>query len=205
MKNFFVRNSLYLLTALAAAVAFFLIWNWSALPVLQRMVGLLFIALTLHEWEEFRLPGGFAEMITSNLNFSLIELDSAKLLVAAAVSVIAFVPLFFPQVVWLAMAPVLLGIFENVAHFGAIKLFKRERFYTPGMATAFFLMLPISVYSLVYVVQNNLMQPIQWLFSFLFMAIVFVAGQATVITLNGMNYFNFIKTARTAILAKHAK
>lgn len=205
MKNFFVKNSLYLLSALAGIVAIFLALNWGTLPVPQRMVGLLFIALTFHEWEEFRLPGGFAEMVTSNLKFSLVEFDTAKLLVAAAILFIGFVPLFFPQVIWLAMAPVLLGIFENVAHFGAIKLFKRERFYTPGMATAFFLMLPISTYSLIYVAQNNLMQPLAWLFSFLFIAVVFVTAQATIITLNGMNYFDFIKTARSAILAKHNK
>ena len=49
------------------------------------------------------------------------------------------------------------------------------------------------------------MQPLAWLLSLLFMFVVFVAAQATVITLNGMNYFDFLKTARAAVLAKHSK
>ena len=204
MKAFFVKNSLYLLTALGVGVAIYLAVNWSGMPVLQRMVGLLFIALMLHEWEEFKFPGGFAEMMTSNLNFSLVDLDIAKLLVAGVILAISFVPLFFPQVVWLAMAPMLLGALENVGHFGMGRVFKREQFYTPGMVTAV-LMLPISIYSIVYVVQNNLMAPLSWLLSLLYMVICFVAAQATVITLNGMNYFDFLKTTRAAILAKHRK
>jgi len=204
MKNFFAKNTLYLFAALGVLVAIYLGMNWSNITVLQRLNGFIFIALMLHEWEEFKIPGGFAEMMTSNLNFSLVDLVSAKLLVAGVILAISFVPLFFPEAIWLAMAPMILGVLENVGHFGMGRVFKREQFYTPGMVTAI-LMLPISIYSIVYVVQNNLMPPAYWLFSLLYMFICVVSAQAAVITLNGMNYFEFLKTARAAVLAKHNK
>ena len=129
MKNFFVKNTLYIMAALGIGVAVYLAVNWATMLVLQRMVCLLFIALMLHEWEEFKFPGGFAEMMTSNLNFSLdIDINVAKLLVAGVIFFISFVPLFFPQVAWLAMAPMLLGVLENFGHFGMSKLFKLDQF-----------------------------------------------------------------------------
>jgi uncharacterized membrane protein len=74
MKRFVLQNALYLLTALGIGVGLYVLANWSAMPVLQRMVGLFFIGVTLHVWEEFRFPGGFAELITARLNFALADL-----------------------------------------------------------------------------------------------------------------------------------
>ena len=39
---------LFPLTALAIGVATYLAMNWGAMPFLQRMVGLLFVAMILH-------------------------------------------------------------------------------------------------------------------------------------------------------------
>jgi hypothetical protein len=67
MKTFFIKNNLYLLTALGVAVLIFTVLNWSAMPVLQRMVSLFFCAVILHLWEEGRFPGGFTDLITKKL------------------------------------------------------------------------------------------------------------------------------------------
>jgi hypothetical protein len=46
------------------------------MPVLQRTGGVFFMAIILHVWEEFRFPGGFAEMVTRRLNFALADMEA---------------------------------------------------------------------------------------------------------------------------------
>ena len=92
--------------------------NWSAMPVLQRLVALFFIALVAHLWEEGRFPGGFTDLITSKLNFTASNPHFGEMITAAYVLAFAFVPLFFPKVAFLSMAPMMLGILEAVAHGG---------------------------------------------------------------------------------------
>jgi hypothetical protein len=36
--------------------------NWSTTPAEQRMVGLFFVAIVVHIWEETRFPRGFTEI-----------------------------------------------------------------------------------------------------------------------------------------------
>ena len=69
---------------------------------------MFFIALALHLWEEGRFPGGFTDLITSKLNFTASNPHFGEMITAAYVLAIAFVPLFFPKVAFLAMAPMML-------------------------------------------------------------------------------------------------
>jgi hypothetical protein len=204
MRQFVIRNSLYLLTALGICVAIYVAMNWSAMPVLQRTGGLFFVAIIMHVWEEFRFPGGFAEMITSRLNFVLADMNSAKSIVVAYVLYLAFAPLFFPNIAWLAMPAMLLGILEAIAHLAMIKMFRLKRFYSPGLATAAVVLLPISIYGLSFAVQNHLIRPSEWVWSFLYMAVGFVIAQATVVRMSGLKYFEFLKRVRSTLFGKQA-
>ena len=202
MKNFIKKNSLYILTTLAVIVVFYLLLNWSTMPVLQRMVSLFFCAVVLHLWEEGRFPGGFTEMITRKLDFTQRDPHFGEFITADYVLIITFVPLFFPKVTWLAIAPMLLGIIEVIAHLGAIRMFNLQRFYSPGLVTAVVVMLPISIYTIVYVVQNDLMQPVFWLFSLIYMVIGVLIAQQIVVRMNGMKYSEFLKKVRATIFVK---
>jgi len=202
MKNFFTKNSLYLLTTLAVIVVLFLLLNWYTMPILQRMVSLFFCAVVLHLWEESRFPGGFTELITRKLDFTQRDPHFGELITADYVLFITFVPLFLPNVAWLAMAPMLLGILEVIGHFGAIKMFNLPRFYSPGLMSAVVVMLPISIYTIIYAVQNNLMQPVNWLFSLIYMVVGVMIAQQIVVRMNGMKYTDFLKKVRATIFSK---
>jgi len=202
MKNFFIKNNLYLLTALGVAVLIFAVVNWSVMPVLQRMICLFFCAVILHLWEEGRFPGGFTDMITRKLNFTQRDPHFGEIITVSYVLFLTFIPLFFPNVTWLAMAPILLGFFEVIAHLGAIKMFNLPRFYSPGLLTAVVAMLPISIYTIVYVAQNSLMQPVFWLFSVLYMIAGLLTAQRIVVRASGMKYSDFLKNVRATIFAK---
>ncbi|MCM3756526.1 HXXEE domain-containing protein [Sporosarcina aquimarina] len=183
-------------------IAVITVLNWSAMPVVQRMVGLFFLALVFHLWEEGKYPGGFTEMITKTLNFTARNRHFGEIVTASYALIIILFPLFFPNVVWLSMAPMMLGILEVVAHLAAIKMFKLKRFYSPGLVTSVVLMLPISIYTIVYVVQNNLMQPISWLYAFGFILISIMTAQQIVVRMSGMKYADFLKNVRGTIFAK---
>lgn len=202
MKNFIAKNILYLITALGIIVAIFMLVNWSTMAVLQRLVGILFVGLILHLWEEGKFPGGFTDMVTKAINFTQINPNFGQGITVTYVLIITFIPLFFPKVAFLAMAPMLLGILELFAHLAGIKLSGSKHFYSPGLVTAALVLVPISVYSIVYVVQNNLMTPISWLYSFLYMFFGLMMAQQIVVRTSGMKYSDFLKNARTALFAK---
>ena len=202
MKQFVLRNNLNLLAALGIGVAIYLSVSWAVMPVLQRSVGLFFVALVLHVWEEMRYPGGFAEMVTRRLNFALPNRYAAESIVAGYVLYLVFVPLFFPHVPWLAMASMLLGVLEAIAHLAEIKIFRRKYFYSPGLVTAVLLLLPIATYGISYAVRQDLMRPLDWVWSLLYMAIGFAIAQGTVVRMSGLEYLDFLKRVRSVLFAK---
>ncbi len=75
-------------------------------------------------------------MITEHLHFTASSRHFGEIVTAAYVLVIAFVPLFFPRLPFLAMATMMLGVLETVMHIAMIKMSRLPRFYSPGLATA---------------------------------------------------------------------
>ncbi|HEY1473356.1 MAG TPA: HXXEE domain-containing protein [Pseudolabrys sp.] len=199
MIKFILKNNLYLMAALGVGVGVYVAVNWASMPVLQRLVGLFFVGLVMHLWEEGRFPGGFVEMITEHLHFTAINRHFGEIVTAAYALMIAFVPLFFPRVPFLAMAAMMLGVMEAVMHVAMIKMFRLKHFYSPGLATALVLLLPISIYTFDYVIRHNLMQPVSWLFAFLYMLFGLAVAQQIVIRASGVRYSDFLKNVKTAL------
>lgn len=203
MINFILKNNLYVMAALGVAVAAFVAVNGDTMPVLQRMVGLFFVGLVMHLWEEGRFPGGFVEMITEHLHFTASSRTFGEVVTAAGVLIIAFVPLFLPNVPFLAIAAMMLGVMEAVMHTAMIRMFGLK-YYSPGLVTAVFVLLPISLYTFAYAIRHALMQPILWLFAFLYVLFVLAVAQQIVIRGSGMKYTDFLMRVRAALLSsKH--
>lgn len=141
-------------------------------------------------------------MITKSLNFTQSNPHFGEGITVIYVLIITFVPMFFPNVTFLSIAPMMLGILELFAHLVGIKLSGSKRFYSPGLVTAALVLIPISVYSIAYAVQNNLMSPISWLYSFLYMFFGLMMAQQIVVRTSGMRYSDFLKNVRTALFAK---
>ncbi|WP_042662807.1 HXXEE domain-containing protein [Haloferax sp. ATB1] len=194
-----VENNLYLVTGLGVIVAAWVLLNWSTLPLLQRLVGLFFVATVLHLWEEGKIPGGFTDLIAEQLDFVSDNQHFGEIITVTYVLFITLVPLFFPQVVFLAMAPMMLGVVEVVAHLAMIRMFDLDRFYSPGLLTAVFLMLPISVVGIVYTLRQGLLEPLQWVFSIVYMLAGLMLAQQVVIRMSGMSYAEFLENVRKSL------
>jgi len=202
MTKFILKHNLCVMTALAVGVTAYLAINWSSMPALQRMVGLFFIGLVMHLWEEGRFPGGFPEMVTEHLHFTARSRTFGEVVTAGCVLVIAFVPLFLPNVPFLAMATMMLGFLEAVMHLGMIKIFQLKPFYSPGLVTALVVLLPISIYSIAYAIRQNVMPSWSYPLALLYMLFCFVVAQQIVVRGSGVKYTDFLSTVRAALSSK---
>ena len=202
MKTFIVKNSLYLMTALGVVVVTLTAVYWSELDMLQRLVSLLFAGLILHLWEEGKLPGGFTQMITDKLNFTAKSPHFGVGITVLYVLIIVSFPFIFPHIPILAFAALYLGILEVFAHLMAIKMYDKSNIYSPGLITSVVILLPVSIYAIVYAVQNDLMQSLDWLYSFLILLGGLGMAQQIVVRGSGMKYSDFLKNVKTALFTK---
>lgn len=111
-------------------------------------------------------------------------------------------PLLLPRRAFLAMVPMVLGVFELVAHAAGIWMFDRSIPYTPGLATAACLLFPVGAYAIWYAIRNKLMRPIDWLFVFLYMLLCVGAAQQSVVRSSGMSYLEFLINVRKSLLGR---
>ncbi|WP_373239761.1 HXXEE domain-containing protein [Kluyvera ascorbata] len=200
MKQFLVKYNLVLFSLVAVSVLLYTLTHWQAMPVTQRMLGLFVFGITLHLWEEGRFPGGFTEMIAEKLNFKADDIHFGQIITSCYVVFIVFVPLLFPHVLPLVIAPMLLGLLEVGAHLLAIRM-SSTRYYSPGLVTAVVILMPISLYTLHYIAANAETDFSTWLLAFLYMAAGLMIAQRVVISASGMRYSEFLKNVRARLFS----
>ena len=160
----------------------------SQLGLVRRiMLGYMFL-FPLHEWEETRFPGGFADLM---VKFFGVEADADKtakahIPVAVLLLVITFVP-FFTQHPTLSLVPIYLGLFETFIHLAGIKIHKMEKPYTPGMITGILLGIT-SVVALVTYSREQLLSGSGYVWGIPLMILCFAAMQRTVLAIYGLGY-----------------
>ena len=172
-----LRAWLPVLGVIACAALIYLAAHWSSMSVTHRLSFTVAIMIVLHMFEEERLPGGFGYMYNVVLRRESIAPDRYPMspfivmVVDVTVFFVLFTPaLFFPNIVWLGVAPMILAIMELLMH-GGIGLFIQRRkgmsIYNPGFATAL-LLAGIGVSYVAVITCHNLIQGIEWLWAFLY-------------------------------------
>ena len=166
MPKLIMKNNIYLFSILAVVVAIYMMTAWADLTVMQRLLGVIFIAHILHEWEEFRVPGGFMDAMGDRAGVQFADQDNHEFMVSMFTICLALVPMFFPALIWLAMPAMFIGASQIVNHTVIIKLLNLKGFYSPGLVTAV-LMAPFAFYAIYYVIDNDLMTLVEWGYSVL--------------------------------------
>ena len=129
---------------------------------IQAILIYSFMALLVHQYEEYVAPGGFPgifniavlgerqvpERYPANENQILIT----NVFLAYTFYIAAIV---WPGLIWLGLAQVLFGMLQLVVH-GIVVNAKLKSFYNPGLASAIFLHWPIGIYYIHYVVTHQL-------------------------------------------------
>jgi hypothetical protein len=136
---------------LSVLAATWLAVSWSRSLPLQRILLVSLITLFLHQFEEYRLPGGFARMMNTAM-FSSDTPDryplnaNTALIINMTVGWLSYLlaVLFARQAIWLGIATILVSAGNFFAHAALFNIKGRTR-YNPGMVTSIFLFLPVAV------------------------------------------------------------
>lgn len=176
--------------AAAALSAFF----WKDMSVLLRLNTVSFIAILIHQFEEYGFPGGEPMIMNLALQGSDIP-DRYPLNQFSAMFtnvffsyVIYLLPILFPNVICLGIAPMLMGLMQFIIH-GVMTNIKMKSLYNPGLGAVVFLHIPVGVYYIHYITANGLASGGTWAIGIIYTiaATGFVLGFLTYIGLSDRN------------------
>jgi len=171
---------LIIFVILAGLCAYF----WKDINVLQRLVWLNYLALFIHQAEEYGWPGGEPAIMNVVLRHSdlpdrfPLNQFSAMFTNTVWAFVAYFVPFFFPNVAWLLFMPLIMNIGQFMVH-GVMTNLQLRSIYNPGLGAVVFLHLPLTVYGFIYVIQNHLIVGIDWLWCILTLMVVMMSLSVT--------------------------
>ena len=174
----FLRRHWHDIGLFSATVAgVYLIFTWNELVLLQKLLLLNFIAVLIHQFEEYSWPGGFPAVANMVLMRSAkpdrYPLNQNSSMVANLIFAYGFylLPVFFPNVIWLGLAPVLIGlIMQFIGHVIYVNM-KLRSFYSPGVAATVFGHIPIGVIYIHHILANNMVNLGDWLLAVVYMAV----------------------------------
>ena len=200
MKRFLIKYNLETLTALMFAFVTVVAISNNTPSIVKKMLVAYVFLFTLHEWEENRFPGGFVKIMEGMIGkkFSEDAKELSHVPVIILLLLIHIVPYLFNSVIFLALIPVFLGIFEGFVHTMGVKLSKAKKFYTPGMVTAY-MMLAASVFNIYYLSANKMITGKDCLLGIACMFVSFAVMQNRVLAINGISYkdmLNIIKAKK---------
>lgn len=171
--RFYVRHWYSLDMIVTAILCVALILNWGSMVMVQRLVLLNLIALTVHQFEEYGFPGGEPAIMNRVLQgsdmpdrFPLNQFSAMFTNVFVGV-VLYGLPFFFPDCIWLCLAPMLFNFGQIVVH-GVMTNRTLHGIYNPGLGAVIFLHLPISIYFIWYVCSTGAITGWDWLWGILF-------------------------------------
>ena len=198
MKKFLIKYNLEILSTLM-----FLFVTASAIfnvppSITQKMLIAYVFLFTLHEWEENRFPGGFVKIMEGMIGkkFSEDGKELSHIPVIILLLVIHIIPYLFDSVVFLTLVPIFLGVFEGFVHTMGVKLSKAEKFYTPGMVTAY-MMLAVSVFNIYYLSVNKMITRKDCLLGIACMFVSFAIMQNRVLAINGISYKDMLNIVKS--------
>lgn len=163
MMKFWKRNWYYIGGALFVLLAFAMgLWGSTHLPTLQVILVFSWMAMLVHQFEEYAWPGGFPS-ISNYMGMGEAEvperfpLNARQCFISNVFLCYAtyLIPIFFPGLIWLGAGQVMMGLWQVPAH--GILINKRLRSaYNPGLFATVFLQLPVAVYYIWFVATTML-------------------------------------------------
>jgi len=136
----------------------------------------------LHQFEEYAWPGGEPWIINEVMQpkgnrpdrYPLNQNNAFFMNVVLAYP-FYLIAVFFPDIVWLGLAPILFGILQFLVH-GFTTNRKLKSFYNPGLAAVVFGHVPIGIWYLVEVYAKSMINLWDWVFAVALMALLIGGG-----------------------------
>ena len=183
----FFRRHWYEIGGIVAIGAIaYLVFFWNQMDLLIRVLLMSFIAILVHQYEEYGFPGGEPAIMNMALQPSDIPdrypLNQNSAMITNVLAwIVYFLPVFFPHLIWFGLAPMLMGLSQFIVH-GIATNIKMKSIYNPGLGAVVFLHLPIGIYYIYRIVSEGLVHGTDWIFAVIYLA--FIAGGIV----NGLTY-----------------
>ncbi|WP_342438821.1 HXXEE domain-containing protein [Paenibacillus sp. FSL L8-0436] len=152
----------------AAATAIGIVMNHRSMSELSMILWLSFIAILAHQFEEYRWPGYFGGLFNIVIFKSEqpkhypLNPQSAMIINLVIAYVFYLLPVFFPKVIWLALAPMFMGFFQFIWH-GIFANIKAKTWYNPGLFAVLVFHFPIGGWYLYYIATHHLASTTDWI------------------------------------------
>lgn len=162
--KFVLRHFYNISVFIGIAIILYTVLNWNSLSYLQALALLNLAVINFHFFEEFGFPGGFpyfANMMFGYKNSPAPERyplnQMSALLINWGTALLMYVPpIFFPNVIWLGLIPILFGGLAQLLVHGIVNNRMLKTYYNGGLATAVLGHLPIAILYIRYISANDL-------------------------------------------------
>jgi uncharacterized protein with HXXEE motif len=172
----FTRRHWYNLALPIAAFAVMWIF-FGHLNLVQVILLLNFVALALHQFEEYAWPGGEPWIINEAMMPSgsrpdryPLNQNNAFIINVPMAWTFYLLPVFFPDRVWLGLAPTVFGFAQFGMH-GIATNKKLKTLYNPGLAAVVLGHIPLGIWYLVTVYSKSMITLWDWVFGILYMVL----------------------------------
>jgi hypothetical protein len=174
MKNIYRRHWYNIGLFIGISVLVLTVIQWRTFGVLQLILLLNFVTLLFHQFEEYGWPGGEPAIMNKVLQPSEIPdrypLNQNSAMITNVIAAYPFylLPVLFPNIIWLALGPVLFGLMQIVVH-GIVTNVKLKTIYNPGLLAVLVGHVPLGGYYLYYIHINNLATVWDWVFGVVYL------------------------------------
>lgn len=173
------------------------------LSIIQKFVIVYIFLFILHEWEEMKYPGGFADLIAKMIGVDIN--DEMKRASRIPTSILLLTFTITPFVLYnypITILPLaFLGLFEGVVHIFAIRLFRCPKCYSPGFVTAEIQAI-VTIILFTHLIKNNILSGTDYLIGVLIMCACFVIMQKTITMMIGYKYSDVFKNLKKQLAKK---
>lgn len=151
-----------------AATGIGIVLNHRSMSELSMILWLSFIAILVHQFEEYRWPGYFGGLFNIVIFKSEqpkhypLNPQSAMIINLIIAYVFYLLPVFFPDIIWLALAPIFMGFFQFIWR-GIFANIKAKTWYNPGLFAVLVFHFPIGGWYLYYIVTHHLASTTDWI------------------------------------------
>jgi len=173
----FIRRNWYNIgLVVAVGTTLYLAFAWQKMTILQILLLANFVAVLIHQFEEYGFPGGFPAIMNIVLQHSStpnrypLNPNSAMVTNVLGAYVFYLLPVFFPTIIWLGLAPMLFGILQFVVH-GMVANIMLRTLYSPGLGAVVFLHIPIGTYYIYYILSTSIVSVRDWVIGIVYMAL----------------------------------
>lgn len=193
----FLSNWVWLCGIAGVITGIVLFAKWDSLSILLRINLISFIAMNLHEVEEYGWPGGTPIMVNNLQRGNKLPFNKEAFPADAPVDryplnqlsamwgncLIVFTcylfPIIWPEKIALSMMPIFMGMLQLFIHGGQAVSTRAP--YNPGLFSVAAIQVPLGIYYIYYITTNNLTTGTTWAIgiAYLIFVMVFVVALPT--------------------------